>query len=116
MTLYLLVGWRWVFIVPNYLESNSNLCHFLTNGILPPSVAIFLVNTQAVGKCLGHYNPKLVGVLVILVIYGGDDTIPLLEGVWYPPSKCWFNINAMSDSIVRKFHRIGLFQISQSFP
>jgi hypothetical protein len=82
----------------------------------PQGISIFLVDLFCLLHSIG--NPETVLVLSLIISFAnrGDDTIPFLQRERHPPHKGGLVVNALSNSLLSDFHRIRLFQISESFP
>ena len=74
--------------VKENFESNTNILHFLSNGISPEGIAILFVQLKSFFDGLRHFNAKFVGSFKILWIprlYEQDNPVPLFENMRNPP-------------------------------
>jgi hypothetical protein len=87
VTAILLVGWRNIVIIIQYLKCNAEILHILPYCILPKSVVILLVKSDAVIPTLRDFNSKLVSPLVVTFGNISNDATALLQHMWDPPKR-----------------------------
>jgi hypothetical protein len=116
MTGDLLIRGRDGIITIDNLECNPHFLQLLCHCILPKSIVIRLVQSYTVIPGLGKLNAKLEVRLVISFGHIGNDTVPILEDVWYPPYKISFIFEPLSCGILSHFHMIALLEIRKTLP
>ena len=53
---------------------------------------------------------------MISLHHSGDDAVPLLKDIRYPPEECWFLLEALGNGKLSVFYRIQFLEIGESFP
>ena len=71
-----------------YLESYSNIEHFLVQRVHPQGVAILPVDLPGLINAGGNSDSVLVSLLLDSRIDGGNDHVTLLECERDPPGEC----------------------------
>ena len=100
-----------------YLESRANISHFFGNGILPESVAVYIVYNLRLRSILWQTNSKHFVLLQItsslLFLYMLNNAFTLLEGSIYPPVKSRLKLQVLPNSILSTFELMQRFQNRQ---
>jgi hypothetical protein len=83
----ILVGWRNIVIIIQYLNCYADILHLLPYCILPKSVVIILVKSDTVIPIFRDFNPKFMSPLVVTFGNGSYDAAALLQHMQDPPKK-----------------------------
>ena len=116
---YLLVPVWGTFAIGQDVKGNSDIFHFLRNGVGPEGVAILAVKFKCLCNGAGHVNPKLMG-------FGHESLLPqfderyyavtFLQGMFHPPVESWFMVNALGNGVFSSLNRITLLEVMKRFP
>jgi hypothetical protein len=87
VTANLLVGWRNSVVLIQYLKYNADIIHILPYCILPKSVCILLVKSDAVISTISDFNSKLVSSLVVPSGNISNAKAALIQHMRDPPNK-----------------------------
>ncbi len=107
---YFLVTNRRRLPVEQEFEGNTDVLHFLCNGVSPKGVAISAVNVKCVSDGLRHFNPKFVGLFQkssISLLHKQDNPVPFFENVRDPPVEGWFMVDTNYLGIFRGLNGVG---------
>jgi hypothetical protein len=116
---YLLVtNWRRVPIKRDF-EGNTNILHFLGNGVSPEGITILLIELKDFFDGLRQFNAKFMGPFQITGVplsYKRNTSAPLPRDMRNPPVESWFMVNAKDLSIFGCFNRVRLLKASKVLP
>jgi hypothetical protein len=101
------------------LKGNTNVLHFLGNGISPESIAILLIKLKGFIDSLRQFNAKFMRSFQIMGVplsYKRNNAVPLPQDMRYPPVESWFMFNAQNHGIFGCFNRVRLLMVSKVLP
>ncbi len=105
---YLLVtNWRGLPIKQDF-EGDTNILHFLGNGISPEGITILLIKLKGFFDGLRQFNAKFMGPFQIMGVplsYKRNNAVPLPQDTRNPPVESQFMVNAKNPSIFGCFNR-----------
>jgi hypothetical protein len=93
------------------LECNSDDPHLIPYRILPKSVAVLFVQSDAVIPTLRGFNTKLVGPLVVSFGDGSYDAAALPQYIWDPPNKGRGIMQVLGNIMLGNFYRVAFLEI-----
>ena len=96
--------------VEQEFEGDTDVLHFLRNGVSPKGVAVSAVNVKCVSDGLRHFNAKFVGLFQesrITLLHKRDNPVPLFDNVRDPPVEGWFMVDANYLGIFRGLNGVG---------
>jgi hypothetical protein len=101
-------------------EGNTNVLHFLGNGVSPESITILLIELKGFFDGLRQqFNAKFMGpfqITGVLLSYKRNNGVPLPQDMRNPPVESWFMVNAKDLSIFGCFNRVRLLKVSKVLP
>ncbi len=95
-------------------ESNTDVLHFLGNGVSPKGVAIPVVNFKCILDGLRHFNAKFVGLFKeswIMLLHKQDNPIPLFKIMRDPPVESWFMVNTNDLGVFGGLNGVGFLKV-----
>jgi hypothetical protein len=113
---YFLVANRHRLPINEDFESNTNVFHFLGNGVSPDGIAILFVKLESFFDGLRHLDTKFMGpfqVTRISLLHEQDDAVSLFEDMRHPPVKSWFMVNANYLSKFGNFNRMRFLEVRE---
>jgi hypothetical protein len=116
---YLLVTNWHRFPIKQDFEGNTNVLHFLGNGVSPEGITILLIKLKGFFDGLRQFNAKFMGLFQIMGVplsYKRNNAVPLPQNMRNPPVESWFMVNAQNLSIFGCFNRVRCLKVSKVLP
>jgi hypothetical protein len=94
---YLLVA-NWCRLpIKQDLKGNTNVLHFLGNGVSPQGIAILFIKLKGFVDSLRQLNAKFMRPFQITGVslsHKRNNAVPFLQDMRYPSVESWFMVNA----------------------
>jgi hypothetical protein len=113
---YLLVTNRRRLPIKQDFEGNTNVLHFLGNGVSPEGITILLIKLKGFFDGLRQFNAKFMGPFQITGVplsYKRNNAVPLSQDMRNPSVESWFMVDAQNLSIFGHFNRVRLLKVSK---
>ena len=119
VTGYFLIANRHRLPIKEDFEGNTNILHFISNGVGPKGIVILLVKLKGFFGSLMHFNAKCMGpfkISWIPLLHKRYNSVPLFEDMTHPPVACWFVVKSYDFSIFGSLNGMRFLQFNEVFP